>query len=406
LETEGSFFSTMGSHDGEVSSTNHSLVVSSIEQDQRVSLLDLYSDELEDDFEDASPTNMPLCSSKLNTPSSESLIAKFKWKQEWEFRYQPKLEPLLLFQNDLKRFENLHACGVTSMELLTSMAYVVSQRDTIDTIHVHTQKLKRVARHLSVGRTPRDLKLMTLKTLVECLSPLTASWQFCDSVIDGTLDFLILGHQEWEFMDHTHFTLLQQIRFLSLQYKAREKERVALVEKTGDRASLCISAGAKLVEAGMQNSLPIIEKHLDTCAKKIKDLLKSGEYPLMVDRDAVVCMTFSDGAKRLSERAKISTTCAVSSIRDISALGLDLLVQKIKPLTNTQEQNLPPECIEAIRACGKVGMAAIGAAAIVGEAIIETSRALVQKTGAVSEIFFQSSINCFPMGDLLIPVHF
>ncbi|KAG7359117.1 senescence-associated protein [Nitzschia inconspicua] len=265
--------------------------------------------------------------------------------------------------------------------LLRSLAYLCSQ--SANDMAAHDEHMSRVAYFLSIGRDTVSIKLEVLTTLVTCHSPPDASWQLKQEVVRGTFDFLITPDMEWEFMDgHTAMTLLYELRAKCVRAIAVEQERIRRVAETGDEAAVLISAGAKLVELGIQRSNKVLEGHIDSAGKKMKGWVEVDKDPLLRDRDAVVAMAFSDTAKRASIYAREGAKAAVSSLCDASISGLHMIGDKFGDKVFTDK--LSPEGREILKAAGKVGIATIGAAAIVGEALVETSRGVVSKTADVT----------------------
>mmetsp|Transcript_27867 Transcript_27867/g.67794 ORF Transcript_27867/g.67794 Transcript_27867/m.67794 type:complete len:651 (-) Transcript_27867:151-2103(-) len=307
--------------------------------------------------------------------------------QNWEERLQPVL---IKYLNDeqLAHFSKLyHDHGMSiSLQLLESLAYLASSPSFQE--ESYWDRLYTLALFWSSKRKSRSLKLSCLKTLMQCLSPPVAGWQHCDPVIEGTLDFLLTPNMEWEYMDnHTEMNLLIELRGLSLCFYQKEQARIAKVVRTGDTAAVLISASAKLMEEGMIQSGQIIEGHLDKACAKFKSWVKPGQYPLIVDQNAIVAKAFASAAKRASEDVKDSTIWLVQNARDASSKGLEMVVEKLDETGHHRsvlQEQLSPESAEALKAVGKVGMATLGATALVGEAMVETSRALFLKTGSVA----------------------
>jgi hypothetical protein len=372
---------TMAPHDAMVANDEHppphkSLIISTI--GQRISLIDL-------DDSAYSETNEQLssligCAPIHPSPSKVRLrFPQLPKQQEWERNLKPTLSTFLNDQQ-LKRFQSLHDAGLSSTKVLKSLAYIASSPSIHETEYYY--HLDIVACHLSIGRTSQQIRLASLKTLMECLSPIVASWQIRDPVVEGSLDFLLNRNMEWEFMDHTEMNLILELRALCSRHIDKEKERIARVVKTGDTAAVIISASAKIVEAGMKKSVSVISGKLETAGEQFKSRVKPEDYPLFMDRNAIVAMAFSDAARRASEGARDNTLMAVKKILDVSTRGLALVVDRVDGQSLTEKMS--PEGAEVVRAAGKVGMATLGAAAVVGEAMVETSRALVKKTGAVT----------------------
>jgi hypothetical protein len=306
-----------------------------------------------------------------------------------EHRWEELEDDLLILLNGrldhLADFQKLHTDGIQNSCLLQSIAYLSTfrkgQSETDESKYY--EHISVLAAYLSVGRAKRERKLVVIKTLVTCLSPAEASWQVQDAVIEGTLDFITCrSNEEWEFMEHTETMLIWELRAMSLRLLDREQERVAIVAKTGDTAAIVISAGARLVQEGMTRSGASLSNKIEHAGVHVKGHLKANDYPLMMDRDAVVALAFADAAKRASMGAKQSTKLAMDGIRDASGRGIQMVASKFEDGKMTE--NLPPEGREALKAAGKVGLATVGAAAMVGEALVETSRLVMENTGKVA----------------------
>lgn len=355
--------------------TPHKSLIISTCGGQRISFIDL------EDAETDNPRYTAVARGPIH-PSSAKLRIQFPQltkQQEWDHNLKPGLANILNYQQ-LILFRSLYDSGLTSTKILNSLAYIASFPRINESAYL--DELDVVASHLSIGRTPQEVRLASVKTLMECLSPIVAVWQTRDAVVEGTLDFMLHRNVEWEFMDHTEMNLILELRALCLRHIDKEKERIARVVKTGDTAAVIISASAKIVEAGMRKSASVLSGKLETAGEQVKGWVKPEDYPLFIDRNAVVAMAFSNAARRASEGARDGTLVAVNKIREVSTQGLVLVTDRLHG--RGLAARMSPECAETFRAAGKVGMATLGAAAVVGEALVETSRALVKKTGAVT----------------------
>jgi hypothetical protein len=302
-------------------------------------------------------------------------------EQAWE-ELEDDLFLILNGRSDhLEEFQKLHTSGLTRSNILRSLAYLASRPNKRDE-SLYFEHISSVAVFLAIGRSPRELKLAALKILMTSLSPVEASWQIQESVIDDTLVFLTRRSVEWEYMEHTETIILWELRAMCLRQIEQEQKRVDRVASTGDTAAVYIATGATLMQAGMARSVPAISQKIDTAGKHIKGMIKSDEYPLMMSRNAVVAMVYSDAAKRASEGARETTFQTVVGIRDASARGLNAVARKFD--NSKLAESLPPEGREVMKAVGKVGMATIGAAAVVAEAMVDTSREVIEKTASVT----------------------
>jgi hypothetical protein len=275
----------------------------------------------------------------------------------------------------------------SSSRLLRSLAYLCSSK--ANDMAIHDEHVSRLACFLSIGRDDPELKRMALKTMMICLSPLSSgkneapttvssSWQVQDEVIERTLQFLIRRDSEWEYgVEHSAMPLIYELRAKCLRELDLKQERIRRMADKGDEAAVLIATGAKLMEIGIYKSNKVIKGHIDSAGEKVKDWVEVSDNPLLVDRNAVVAMTFSDAAKRASECARQGTKLAVENICDASITGLYMVGNKL------DQADLPPEGVGILKAAGKVGMATVGAAALVGEALVGSSRSISNHAAGV-----------------------
>ena len=285
----------------------------------------------------------------------------------------------------LDLFRKLYDDGLQNATLLESVACLSTRKRLMerDEACPHFKNISAVASYLSVGRAKKSLKAALLRTIIICLSPIEAQWQVLDSVIDATLDFVTQKSiREWEYMDHTETVLIWELRAMSLRLLHCRQERVIRLAKSAETASVVISAGAKLIEEGVSRSGNALSGHIENAGLQVKGYIPSNNQPILVDRDAVVAITLADSLKRVSKGAKESTKVAIETFRHGTVRGVRVIATKFEQ--GGTGDSLPTECCEALRAAGKVGVATIGAAAIVGEALLETSRALIETTASVT----------------------
>lgn len=285
----------------------------------------------------------------------------------------------------LNVLRDLYHRGVQNSMLLQSIAYLSTHRQRRRCESTYFEHVSSLATFLSVGRTRRDKKLAVVRTLLIGLSPPHASSGQCQNdMIDATLDFITnrsTSIMDWDFLDHADAMLMWELRAMSQCLLDREQARLARVTKTADTAVIAISVGAIIVGEGMTRSGTAISCHIEKAAKQAKTHIKANESPLIMDRDAVVALTYADAAKRASIHAKESTRLAMERIREASRCGFQMA-------SNMLEESLVAECIppegrEALRAAGKIGLAIVGAGSIVGEALVDTSRSVLEKATMV-----------------------
>ena len=213
--------------------------------------------------------------------------------------------------------------------------------------------------------------------------------------------------------------LIFEIRAQCLRLQEEEHERrlrrIRRMTESSDDAAMVIAASAKLVELGIHQSSKLVERKIESAAKAAKEWVEVDDEPLILDRDAVVAMAFSDTAKRASEYARKGTAMAVGSILDVSISGLHKVSEHLMAsaatdgdiddgthtsLTNTDQETdhddegarhgmcggplSPCERREMLKAAGKISIAALGAASLVGEAVVHTGRSVASKTAGVA----------------------
>ena len=337
--------------------------------------------------------------------------------------------------DNLHEFEKLYNIGIKSSQVLRSSAYICSMKpgrriynkkkrrrnhkngrrnDEESSMHIDTaleQHVTVIAHYLSLPTTAagrrrrrrsparesasfssmhcnKEYKFALVKTLIQCLSP--GSWQSRDVMIHQTVEFLTSRQAEWEFIEnHSEAVLLWELRAMTLHCIDKSRQHVInRVATTGDSAAIMISTSAKLIETGLvEKSVPAISRNIETAGTHVKGYIKPDEYPLMMDRDAVVAMVYSDAARRSSVSVLKGTKYAVGCIKEASSKGMQLISSKFEDrdvTTYDSSDLLSPEGAAVVKAAGRVGMATLGAAAIVGEAVLATSQAVVRKTADVT----------------------
>jgi hypothetical protein len=276
--------------------------------------------------------------------------------------------------------------GLTRSEILRSLAYLSTSSCNVTDMTMHDEHVSRLAYFLCTGRTPQRLKLAALETLLQCLGPsldYSTNRAMQTIRVENTYEFLTTRTKEWDHLDQTTIPVIYELRAKCLRELDLERERIRRVTDKADKAAVLIATGAKLVELGIQQSNKMIEGHIDSAGRKVKGWVDVESRPLMADRDAVVAVAFSDSARRMSQYAQESTKHVMRNICDASISGLRSVGSKLDQGTKFGEQ-IPPEALEVVKAAGKVGLAAVGATALVGEAIAETGRRLASKTASVT----------------------
>lgn len=295
----------------------------------------------------------------------------------------------ILLNGNVRHFDAFRSayfrCGLHNSDILRSLAYLSSS--TAADVAMHDEHVSRLAHFLCTGRAPERLKLAALRTLMTCLAPgpAAASLPGQDAGVDDTYEFVTTREAEWGLSaDPATALVFYELRAKCLRTLDLERERVRRVTDRGDEAAVLIATGAKLVEFGIQKSNRVIGGHIDSAGRRVKDWVDvEHDPPPVVDRDAMGAVALSDSARRMSHYAQEGTKYLMGSICEATISGLQSVGNKFDDGNKFGEQ-IPPETREVLKAAGKVGLAAVGAVALVGEAIVETSRSVASKTAGVT----------------------
>ena len=225
----------------------------------------------------------------------------------------------------------------------------------------------------------QDAKLARLRILMTLVTPKEASWQLDNVVIKATLHFLTRRMFVWMYPEHSARVLLWELRAMCLW----EIERRSFIVRGSEVTAGCIFGAARLVEYGLASSVPLIHGGLDFAGTQVKTLL-TPQQPLMNTRDQVVTRTYTDAAKRATDGVRQTVRWTAFSLRDASIESIHNMARKFEQ-GQLGERLVPDQGHrELLLAAGKVGLATLGAAAIVGEATFDTTRAVAQKVSFVT----------------------
>ena len=287
-----------------------------------------------------------------------------------------------------------------SCDFLLSLGYLLSSKQK--DFAVHDEHISRITSFLSTGRDEQFFKQAVVRTIYKmCLSTpncdnesTSKSGSQCGE--EQLYDFLTNRSQEWEDeLVHKFSTdavsLVYEIRAKCLRDLDLERERIRSVAETGNSTAIIIATGAKIVELGIQKSNKVMEGQISSAGEKVKDWIDEGATEnekeqlrqSLNDHEAIAIRAISSTTKRASEYAHESSKVVADSTVDRTLSGLNSLANKVEESTDMADQ-LSAESREIIKAAGKIGIASVGAVAVVAEAVIETSRNLGSKTANVT----------------------
>lgn len=287
-----------------------------------------------------------------------------------------------------------------SCDFLLSLGYLLSSKQK--DFAVHDEHISRVTSFLSTGRffkmaVVRTIYKMCLSTPnCEALDDENTSKSSSRSGEEQLYDFLTNRSQEWEDelvskSSTDAVILVYEIRAKCLRDLDLERERIRSVAETGNSTAFIIATGAKIVELGIQKSNKVMEGQISNAGEKVKVWIDEGATEnekeqlrqSLSDHEAIAVRAISSTTKRASEYAHESSKVVAESSVDRTLSGLNSLANRVEESTDMADQ-FSPESREIIKAAGKIGIASVGAVAVVAEAVMETSRSLGSKTANVT----------------------
>lgn len=203
-----------------------------------------------------------------------------------------------------------------------------------------------------------------------------------------------------------HDTILWELIAVSVWLQRhKEQDHIQRIAKHADTAAIFIGAGGKLMETCVSRSGVRFSSHIESAGRQVKDKIlprqkqQEQQQPLgmdesssvMLDRNTVIALTYSGAAKRLSKGTRDTTKIVMNQIRETSARTVHSLSQRMEEEVSIMDEprnrnhNVSQDYYrEAVGATVKVGLATVGAASMVGDAMLETSRMLMEKTAVVT----------------------
>jgi hypothetical protein len=316
--------------------------------------------------------------------------------------------------DSLQLFRSVHSAGVCERHVLQSLAYLSSStlsplqspvKVTNDVDHApfdathecrYTDAVSTVADYLAQQQSTTDqtIKLACLRLLMTLRSPIEAGWQLQESVLANTVLFVTERSYEWEYLDHSDQVLLWELRAICLNEQERMVEQLGRIRRRGEFTATSISAGARFVEAGLLHSTNMVTSGMDETGGLLKTVLEpkyiepaisnSNTHHAQKKSSGMATLVVTGAAKRVTNDARVTTKGLVMELRKVSTQGLQTAATKFQD-GNMGERLVPhPESRMVLMAVGDVGMASLGAAAIVGEAVYNSTSAVVKKTADIT----------------------
>jgi hypothetical protein len=229
-------------------------------------------------------------------------------------------------------------------------------------------------------------------------SPIEAGWQLEETVLGNTVLFVTDRSYDWEYLDHSDQVLLWELRAICLNEQERIlSEQLGRIQRRGEFTAASISAGARFVEAGLLHSTNMVTSGIGETGGLLTSVLKPNIYhigsnttlskddePMNSKSSGMNTLEVTGAAKRVTDDARVTTKGLVMELRRVSSQGLHTAATKFQE-GNMGEKLVPhAEHRMVLKAVGEVGMASLGAAAIVGEAVYNSTSAVVKKTADIT----------------------
>lgn len=220
----------------------------------------------------------------------------------------------------------------------------------------------------------RSSKLAVLRTLITMRSPLEAGWQLQEVVLEDTLKFITTRSQNWPFANESHCdeVLLWELRATTLNE----------IESRSERVAGYISKQAVRVERGLELSTTVVNAGIEGAGAKLRELLEPEQTPLVLEANQSI-LDYSEKAKLATDSVRLTSRQALVQFQSTSARGIHSIANRINE--GGVESVIPSEDgRRALCAVGKVGIASVGAAALVADTLIESTGQVAKKTASVA----------------------
>jgi len=295
----------------------------------------------------------------------------------------------------LLKFCSVYEAGVRNQDVLEGLAYLSLSRGTVNSGCLdYSEAIHVVGSFLANEDSNSVSRFASLRLLLTMQNQVGAAWQLRESIIKDTLRFICQREFVWEYTSsHSNEVLLWELRAICLneQRKMRHQEeklsrRLELIRGTGDTVAGYITGGAKIIKNGLDYSADAATGGIYTTGCYVKEILDPDEQSLVDPRSGLVSLAYSGTACRATKNVRETVQRMAAGIRDTSNRSIERITQNAaEEESGLTEKLVPhPETRTALTAAGQVGLAAIGAAATVSDAVRHSSRAVASKTADVT----------------------
>ena len=308
--------------------------------------------------------------------------------------------PELATKDDIAdSLRHVFVSGIRDTEVLTSLAALAVKNSRQGTLY-YNQHVLTLAQYLArnshtysittkATERPVDPKLLScIGTLITSRTPLEAGWQLHEIVMEDTLRFIVdRSCAEWEYVEHSDQVLLWELRAICLmEMDALRRAMTRQISKGGDVAAAFISRQAVRIEQGLEMSTNCVTAGIERGGEKLKNVLVPEEVPVLSTnpRAKVLSLTYTDAAKRATDNVREGSRHAMLQIQAVSAKGIQTVTHTFNE-KGVGERLVPDERNRTVMsAVGKVGMASIGAAALLADSLVVSTGQMTKTTAAVA----------------------
>lgn len=287
-------------------------------------------------------------------------------------------------ESTIKLFRPLHEAGVPK-DVLQSIAL-------LSVPHLMDEETDDCVDCLSLFLASRNhcyhVKLGCIRILVLLTSPIKASWQLEEGCLKETLNFILDRTQDWALPEHSEAMLLLQLRAkclwcVELAYQDY-CSNVGSFVKGSVIAADSIADAAKSVERGLKRSVPVMHLGIEAAGDQLKGMMTPTTDTTDRCENVQAVASYASVAKTATAGVREKVKVAVDRVRDASVKGIHMAAKKFEDDRIGHILIRDKSHREVLMAAGRVGMATFGAAAVVGEAVFETSKSVTRKTVSVT----------------------
>lgn len=298
----------------------------------------------------------------------------------------------ILLDNDeikLLAFAQAHTEGLKRSIVLVSLALLVSSQAEASSFF--SRSVATFAYYLADPKIKRATKLVAVRLLMHGRSPVDAGWQLAPVVLDDTLNFILTNGQQqphWPYYPHSEEVLLWQLRAvvqhqLALQRK-KHAEELQRIQNGADLVSSYITGGARGIQCALGESTRLLTDTIDFAGQVAKASIEPCKETILDSHLGALTVSYTNVVQQLTESTRDVTKRAVNGIKDASVRGIHLAGERLQE-HHVAEKLVPhPKGRAILAAAGQIGMVSIGAAAIVGEAVLESTADVVYATTLVT----------------------